>query len=104
MILILYLFHLQKGDTQVWHLIWSLQNKPEDVILKFFEIIYHDHSWIVDKIKANANDHSDETINFLDYLKSIQADFQNHTDFNVHRTKPVRLIWKKFWRKLYVCS
>lgn len=82
---------MQKGDAQVWHLIWLLQSKSEDEILKFFDLIYDDYKWIVDKIKAEANEHSDDTINFLENLKSIQRDFQSHTDYNVHRTKQVEI-------------
>ncbi|XP_065367238.1 uncharacterized protein Dark [Calliphora vicina] len=77
----------EKGVAQIFHLIWVLCNKTDSQMNKFFDVIYNDYKWIVDKIKAEANDHSEDTALYLETVKSLQREFQSHTDYNVHRTK-----------------
>ncbi|KAI8116012.1 Apoptotic protease-activating factor 1 [Lucilia cuprina] len=77
----------QKGDAQIFQLIWVLNNMPDVKILKFFDIIYNDYKWIVDKIKAEVNDPSENTSVFLKHLKALQSEFIKHTKYNVHRTR-----------------
>ncbi|TMW42392.1 hypothetical protein DOY81_012525 [Sarcophaga bullata] len=77
----------EKGEAQILHLIWVLQNKRDTIITTFLDTIDAEYHWIVEKIRREINDHQPETLNYLETLKTIQSEHQSHTDYNVHRTK-----------------
>lgn len=66
-----------------------LQNKSDSGILNFLDCITYDYKWIVDNIKEKLRFYDASIEQYLEAIKRIRSDHQHHTDYNVHRTKPV---------------
>lgn len=80
---------MQEGKSQIFHLLWVLQNKSDYDILRFLDCITYDYKWIVDNIKEKLRYYDASIEQYLEAIKRIRNDHQHHTDYNVHRTKHV---------------